>query len=239
MDKFLKNLESKYPNQTVYTIPIKDITKEFPILEKFWNEYKGMINYGTKPIIQTKILNTIIDENKYLKQMQIETLKYPNKKKYDILEEKRIYLDNNKSIQFPKITYEFNNVWCVKDGKYQHLINNMSFPKYYWRKDELDILKDLKLEPRGNFYYPKKSFREWHTNRFHIPGWRIYFISCKEDNKSFFNYIDPKTDKLHHVPDRNEYANIFKVSNKPEKVVWHSIFSNTDRFSLGFNLYDS
>ena len=60
MEKFLKKLEDKYPEQTVYTIPIKDITNEFPILDKFWNEYKGMINYGTKPVSQTNILNTII-----------------------------------------------------------------------------------------------------------------------------------------------------------------------------------
>ena len=35
----------------------------------------------------------------------------------------------------------------------------------------------------------------------------------------------------------NEYANIFYVHNYQnwDKVIWHSIYSETDRFSLGFN----
>ena len=39
----------------------------------------------------------------------------------------------------------------VKNGKYQHLVNNVSFPSYYWSKDKLKKLTDLGVEARGIF----------------------------------------------------------------------------------------
>ena len=41
------------------------------------------------------------------------------------------------------------------------------------------------------------------------------------------------------LKDANEYANIFYVygTDNWDKMIWHSIYSNTDRFSLGFNIH--
>ena len=99
-------------------------------------------------------------------------------------------------------------------------------------------LKELGIEARGNFYYPKGAFREWHTNKIHPKGYRMYFVACKENNKSWFNYVHPITNKVVNVSDKNEYANIFYVHNEKGKAFWHSVYSETDRFSLGFNIYD-
>ena len=64
----------------------------------------------------------------------------------------------------------------------------------------------------------------------------MYFIAKNEGN-SWFNYINPETNQVVNLPDKNEYANIFYVNNYKnwDKVIWHSIYSETDRFSLGFN----
>ena len=56
------------------------------------------------------------------------------------------------------LTQPYNEVWRVTNGKFQHLVDNVSFPSYYWSKDKLKKLTDLGVEARGNFYYPKGCF---------------------------------------------------------------------------------
>ena len=48
--------------------------------------------------------------------------------------------------------------------------------------------------------------------------------------------MDKETDKVVNLPDKNEYVNIFYVNDTLEEATWHSIYSETDRFSLGFNI---
>lgn len=239
MLSFIKELEKQNPNEYLYTIPISDITDKFPILDKIWKEYKGMCNYGCEVEKQTLLLHDMVNKNKHLKLMRDEVMKYPNKLKYDIFERFTCVKSNNETIeQFDPIILKYNNVWDLRNAKYQHLINNMSFPNYYWRENELNKLKSLGIDARGNFFYPKGSFREWHTNKIHTRGYRMYFVACSENNKSWFNYVHPDTDKVVNVPDKNEFANIFYVNTDNDKAFWHSIYSETNRFSLGFNIYD-
>jgi hypothetical protein len=89
---------------------------------------------------------------------------------------------------------------------------------------------------RGLFWYPKGGFREWHTNRFHLSGWRLYLIECDEDERSWFAYKHPKTGITHRIPDRRGYINIFKVTKDPP--LWHNVYSQTNRFSLGIHVTD-
>jgi hypothetical protein len=178
------------------------------------------------------LINEFINDFPHLVKMREEVMSYPNKEQYYQYEKNDRF---NNQIYSKKLC-NYNDVWHIANGKYQHLINNISFPKYYWREKELKELNDLGTDPRGNFYYPKGAFREWHTNVIHKPGYRMYFISCKEDGKSWFNYLDKDTDKVVNLPDKNEYANIFYVNDTLEEATWHSIYSETDRFSLGFNI---
>lgn len=222
----------KYGDNYVISVPIKLITNKYPIFDELWSQFKGMCNYGTNQQNQVELINKIIDNDKYLTTFRKDVMKYPDKEMYNSFELNSTIKDKTVKI----FTLPYNDVWRVTNGKYQHLVNNVSFPSYYWSKDKLQILTDLGVEARGNFYYPKGAFREWHTNAKNISGFRMYFIAKNEGN-SWFNYINPETNKVVNLPDKNEYANIFYVHNYQnwDKVIWHSIYSETDRFSLGFN----
>jgi len=91
----------------------------------------------------------------------------------------------------------------------------------------------------GYFYYPPGGYREWHTNFDDKPGWRFYYISCPEDHKSWFNYINPDTQGMTTIPDKNGYWNVFNLKTvDPLNPLWHSIYSDTHRFSLGLHVPD-
>ena len=231
---FAEHTKKTGVKQHVIQVPISHITKDFPILDKLWTEYKGMCNYGTNPTQQTSILNSIISNNKFLIEMQNEIMKYPDKLKYDQFEVNSSF--HGRSL--PKTRVPYNNVWRVLNGKYIHTVNDKSFPDYYWDRTQMREILDLGMEARGNFYYPKGAFREWHTNAYHVNGYRMYFIA-KGQGDSYFNYINPDNNQVVNLKDVNEYANIFYVygTDNWDKMIWHSIYSNTDRFSLGFNIY--
>jgi len=92
---------------------------------------------------------------------------------------------------------------------------------------------------RGLFLYPRHGFREWHSNRFDAPGWRMYLVATEEDGRSWFAARDPRTGTVHHLPDYNGKVNLFRISGAPEDMIWHSIYSMTDRWSCGIHLSDS
>jgi len=215
-----------------YQVPISEFTDRFPILNEVWTHYKGMCNYGTESKEQTSTLNDVIDKIPYLCNMRDEVMSYPDKKKYDQYENSENYGKHDSKL----VVIPYNDVWILKNGKYQHLIQNRSFPKYHWDKTKLTELENIGVDPRGNFYYPAGGFREWHSNRLDIPGYRVYFVACEKDNKSGLNYIDPVTDTVKTLYDKNETANIFYVNNSKESAFFHSVFSDTDRFSFGFNV---
>ena len=60
-------------------------------------------------------------------------------------------------------------------------------------------------------------------------------VHVDQINKSGFILRDPKTGMLKEIPDRDGYINMFKLSNKKDNLVWHSIYSNNNRFSLGLH----
>lgn len=238
MNEYINRLFDEYSKKSgkrehVIQVPISRITGDFPILGKVWEEFKGMCNYGTEPIRQTAVLNNIISKNRYFVEMRNEVMGYPDKYKYDKFEVDCGYKDKT----IPKMKEPYNNVWKIQNAKYSHTVNEKSFPDYYWDKKQMKEMLDLGLEARGNFYYPRGGFREWHTNAYHVNGYRMYFIA-KGQGDSYFNYINPDTNQLVNLKDRNEYANIFYVygTDNWDKMIWHSIYSNTDRFSFGFNV---
>ena len=100
---------------------------------------------------------------------------------------------------------------------------------------------NLESNPTGYFWYPPKGFRNWHTNRLDRRGWRIYLTYTYEDDQSWMSYKDINTHKLETVPDRNGYINMFHINTDEdeEDILWHSIYSMTDRFSMGFHITDA
>ena len=97
--------------------------------------------------------------------------------------------------------------------------------------------KETGYDLKGLFYYPPGGFRELHTNQYHTPGWRLYFIKTLNESESSFHYINPEKLEIIKVPDKNNYFNLFQI--KEDELFWHSVFSGeTHRFSVGLKIPD-
>ncbi len=73
----------------------------------------------------------------------------------------------------------------------------------------------------------------WHTNSDN-PGWRLYINYAEEPGKSFFRYRDPDTREIVTSIDKQLNFRLFRASM--EKPLWHAIYSDTNRFSLGYRI---
>ncbi len=97
----------------------------------------------------------------------------------------------------------------------------------------LDSDRPLHVQNSGHFWYPPGSFMGWHTN-LRTPGWRLYINYVEQPGKSFFRYRDPDTGKIVTAIDRTWNFRFFRIAS--EKPLWHAIYSQTDRFSLGYKV---
>lgn len=86
----------------------------------------------------------------------------------------------------------------------------------------------------GHFWYPPGAYMGWHTNS-GAPGWRMYLTHAEEPYKSFFRYRDPSTQEIITSWDAHWNVRLFEV--RSDKPVWHAIYSETNRFSLGYVIY--
>jgi hypothetical protein len=98
-----------------------------------------------------------------------------------------------------------------------------------------DPRKRRNVVSSGHFWYPRGSWMGWHTNS-RAPGWRIYINYAEEPGKSFFRYRDPLSGKVHTLIDRQWNLRVFRVVS--EKPLWHCVYSDTERFSLGYMIRD-
>jgi len=92
---------------------------------------------------------------------------------------------------------------------------------------------ELLINNSGRFWYPAGGYMGWHTNQ-KAPGWRLYINHAKEPGRSFFRYRDPDSLKIVTSFDQEWNFRLFRIS--PEKVFWHAVYSETDRFSLGYKI---
>lgn len=83
----------------------------------------------------------------------------------------------------------------------------------------------------AQYWYPPGSYMGWHTNS-RFPGWRLYVTYCAEPGKSFFRYRDPLSGEIVTSMDTGLDFRLFEVST--ERRLWHAVYSETDRFSLGY-----
>ena len=89
---------------------------------------------------------------------------------------------------------------------------------------------------QGDFYYPRGGFREWHTNKYDAPGWRLYIVDAQEPRKSYFRIKTPSTGEIYTHWDEPGTFNFFRID--PEHLMWHCIGSDTNRWSKGFVVPD-
>lgn len=89
----------------------------------------------------------------------------------------------------------------------------------------------------GDFIYYPGSYREWHTNIFDLPGWRMYMVDVAEEGRSGFRYVSPKTGDVMNVLDRRGQVNFFHLD--PNRPLLHCVHSDTIRWSKGFQIPDN
>lgn len=85
----------------------------------------------------------------------------------------------------------------------------------------------------GHFWYPPGGYMGWHTNS-ESPGWRLYISHTDEPEKSYFRYRHPETEHIITTMDHEWDVRLFYVSK--DKPLWHTVCSDTNRFSLGYIL---
>ena len=89
----------------------------------------------------------------------------------------------------------------------------------------------LAIQCSGHFWYPAGGYMGWHTN-LRKPGWRFYISYADQPGKSFFRYRDPDSTDIVTVVDREWDFRLFRIC--PNKPFWHAVYSDTNRFSLGY-----
>lgn len=104
------------------------------------------------------------------------------------------------------------------------------------------VIKDyLKIEgyeydmPSGCHWFPPSGYMGWHSNA-DTFGYRLYCVYAAEDKKSFFRIRDPKTKEVMTQWDKKGWNfRMFLCNNDdPDNYAWHSIYSDTNRISVGF-----
>lgn len=92
------------------------------------------------------------------------------------------------------------------------------------------------LKVSGAFWYPKNGYMGWHTN-LEAPGCRLYCSYAREPGRSFFRYREPETNIIRTSWDRGGWQfRLFRIARQP---LWHTVYSETDRVSVGFKLTPS
>lgn len=99
------------------------------------------------------------------------------------------------------------------------------------------LVSGLKVTAQtGSFWYPEKGYMGWHTNENHT-GFRVYCAYSFKERSSFFKYRNPDTGEIVTCWDDVGWnVRVFKVGRTPKDRLWHCVYSNTDRISIGFSV---
>jgi hypothetical protein len=93
---------------------------------------------------------------------------------------------------------------------------------------------ELTVACSGHLWYPPGGYMGWHTNS-GAPGWRMYLSYAEKPGKSFFRYRDPVTHDI--VTSWDDRWNIRLFEIRADIPLWHAVYSETHRFSVGYVLY--
>ena len=93
--------------------------------------------------------------------------------------------------------------------------------------------KDYSIVQSGNYWYRKLNYMGWHTNADH-PYLRIYFSFASEDNKSYFSYLDENGEIIKSYDKAGWNLRKFQISKSDP--LWHCVYSDAERISVGFRV---
>ena len=137
---------------------------------------------------------------------------------------------------------EISNCIAFNFGKVQGAVLNQDVVELRRRVDQIVAAKlralfrngrPLQITNSGHFWYPPGGYMSWHTN-LRTPGWRLYINYVDEPGKSFFRYRHPDTGEITTATDRTWNFRLFKIT--PQRPLWHAIYSETNRFSIGYKV---
>lgn len=194
----------------VYQVPVEVVIDNMPFLYEIFSKYIEKCSLASE---QFKLYcnNDIKHANI---EWRNELFRMPDYDKY-------LSYENKESVYIPT---KFQD-WDRFNGCY---INNSL-------KNELKYDANInKFHISGLFYYPINGYREWHTNRFNVPGIRIYYPMFDQPCKSGMNFII--NNEIKTLYDRVKYCNVFYVDSQEYK--WHNVFSYCNRFSIGIRELD-
>ena len=90
----------------------------------------------------------------------------------------------------------------------------------------------------GHFYYPPGGGMQWHTNA-DTPYLRCY-LNYSRNGDSYFKYYDQEQEKTVVSQDHTGWnLRTFEIGKQGKDLFWHSVYSNTDRVSLGFRIINN
>jgi len=132
------------------------------------------------------------------------------------------------------IAYNFDNVnGAVMDDELSRTRHTLDAIMLSRARALFPGCPNLSMENTGHFWYPPAGFMGWHTN-LRTPGWRCYISVVNEPGRSFFRYRDPRDGRVITSWDRGCDVRLFHIT--PAAPVWHAVYSETNRFSLGYKL---
>jgi hypothetical protein len=98
------------------------------------------------------------------------------------------------------------------------------------------LLGVSRVELRLLCFYGRNYFMGWHNNA-NAPGERVYFSLAEEPNKSGLRYWDGEK-----IVTSYDQAGVtmrrFTIPEPSEGYFWHSVFSYTNRASMGFRILE-
>lgn len=136
-----------------------------------------------------------------------------------------------------------SNVIVFNDARFENAILGEEIKKAREHADRIvekklrEIFDDhekLLVQPSGFFLYPPYGYMGWHTNS-ESPGWRFYVNTSEEPGSSFIRYRHPFTGEIVTSRDKEMNFRLFRVSR--ENPIWHAVYSETYRFSLGYRVF--
>ena len=210
----------------------------------FWKEDKDFIE-----LINSKILPRIkwaMDNEEHIpvhfnyKRLPPKDNSYKERCSEDVLVQKI------KESKLERKGWTVNNLKRHKVAQYGKVVDTMNwqlanisekiknepsfFSDFFYKYFKRVIVRNKVL------WYKPGSYMGWHTNAEGYEAYRFYIVWCDEDNKSFFRVRDPETGEIITRWEKKGWNfNYFKLGNK-EKPTWHCLYSDCNRFSVGFRL---
>ncbi len=127
---------------------------------------------------------------------------------------------------------EFDKGWAIRKGYISWPANDNRHQLIQQRVQEVF---NFNTECTGDFLYPLKGFRSWHTNKYDLTGWAMFIVLQSEEAESYFQFMDPETNELVRIKEKNFSFNFFSI--RTDQPFWHSILVEKGlRWSIGFSL---